>query len=167
MSMESASQSSLTNPGRALRAAPLPSDLHSGGSALTLPARKVNRAVAKALSPMTTVEKRSAMLAQLDRAATGSARQGLGVPGADALMRADGLITQLVMVGDFSIFEVYVADDGSIEITASTPERFVTIDIAPASARASVVVQDSTGATLWAASNATDAELVRQVERAA
>ncbi|MBA4179842.1 MAG: hypothetical protein C0506_04565 [Anaerolinea sp.] len=79
-----------------------------------------------------------------------------------------GLLTRLVIaIDDASMFEVFVADDGTIEITASPHGRFITIDVAPASGRTAVVVQDSKGVTLWANPDASDTEVVQEVERAA
>lgn len=163
------SQTSVTVPGPNLRWIPQRADSCMSEAALTVRRPKSDPAIAKSLGPMTTAEKRTILISQLERSLALAAEQHLDVPSAAARNRAEALLSRLVIaIEDASIFEVFVADDGTIEITASPPHgRFITIDIAPVSAQTALVVQDSAGRALVVDPDASDTEVVRRVERAA
>lgn len=162
------SQTSVTRPGPNLRWIPQRADSCMSEAALTVRRPKSDPAIAKSLGPMTTAEKRTILISQLERSLALAAEHHLDVPSAAARTRAEALLSRLVIaVEDASIFEVFVADDGTIEITASPHGHFITIDIAPVSARTALVVQDSAGLAMIVDPDASDTEVVRRVERAA
>ena len=162
------SQTSVTRPGPNLRWIPQRADSYMSEAALTVRRPKSDPAIAKSLGPMTTAEKRTILISQLERSLALAVEQHLDVPSAAARTRAEALLSRLVIaIEDASMFEVFVADDGTIEITASPHGHFITIDIAPVSARTALVVQDSAGLALVVDPDASDTEVVRRVERAA
>lgn len=166
MTLNIASHSAVTLPS-GLRFPYRPTTHYASGVSLTSPERQADPAIARVLAPMTTVERRRALLGQLDRGIAISAEHHLDVPSAAATARAQGLLSKLVIaVLDASVFEVFVADDGTIEITASPPDMLITIDVSPGTGRIAMVAQELAGVVVWSSEDATDTDVVRQVERA-
>jgi hypothetical protein len=73
----------------------------------------------------------------------------------------------VIALEDTSSFELAVGEDGTIEITGRTESARLTVDVAPVSARTSMVVQNTDGTIAWSSRDTSDNEVVRQVERAA
>lgn len=104
------------------------------------------------------------LLEQLHRSLARAKAEDLDLPSTHALSVAERLLRQL---GDPAPFEVFVADDGTIEITAVHADRFITVDVSPGSARLAIVVTSSAGATLCSAEDADEGEVLRQLRSAA
>lgn len=108
------------------------------------------------------------LLHQLDRAVARATEEGADVPAPTAMSRAGDLLRMFVStVIDPALVEVFVADDGTIEITARPGDRFVTVDVAPRSGRTAIVVQDKAGNVLLSNENASEVEVINQVACAA
>jgi len=56
--------------------------------------------------------------------------------------------------------DIYIADDGTIELTAFPPRGRVTVDVHAVDGRIEVLAQDGEGATIAAIPNATESEAV-------
>jgi hypothetical protein len=110
---------------------------------------------------------REALTEQLRRSLEFNRSQEMDVPAEAAVRKAEALLNGLVVgPGEGCAIEVFVADDGTIEITASLPDRRVTIDISPATSRTAVVTQRTDGTVIHSNARAEDPEVMRQLEPA-
>ena len=91
------SQTSVTRPGPNLRWIPQRADSCMSEAALTVRRPKSDPAIAKSLGPMTTAEKRTILISQLERSLALAAEHHLDVPSAAARTRAEALLSRLVI----------------------------------------------------------------------
>lgn len=109
------------------------------------------------------------LLAALDRAIERARGWDYDLPSEAALKRARAMIAraseQLSNVDDL---EICVAIDGGIEFSLSNDCTYTTVEISPLSARIDLVARDLAKGLISASqSDASEAEAVRQLERAA
>jgi hypothetical protein len=108
-----------------------------------------------------------ALVDQLRRSVELNRSQDLDVPVESATRKAEALLNGLVLSrSEDCSLEVFVADDGTIEITASLHDRRVTIGVAPVTGRTAVVTQRLDGTVIHSNAQAEDPDIMRQLERA-
>ncbi len=120
-------------------------------------------------APVSTRKKIDALVAQFEEARALARDLDFDAPSSASIERASRLLGLLAQAGqETSIFEVVLGEDGTIEITATPDDSFVTIDISPLSGGAALIVQDNgTNAITISMPVATDQDILRQIERAA
>jgi hypothetical protein len=116
---------------------------------------------------MSKIKQPHELLEQLDRAVVRATEEGADLPAPHAISRAGDLLRVVSTAIDPTLVEVFVSDDGTIEITARPGDRFVTVDVAPRSGRTAIVVQDKAGNVLLSNENASEMDVINQVACAA
>ena len=91
------------------------------------------------------------------------------MPSPAAVIRARELFESFARTfEDVSPFEVAIAVDGAIEITALIGKHFLTADISPAGRQVEAILDEpESGAVAWSSSDTSAHEILREIERAA